>query len=56
MPKIEQFAVQLPTRQKVEVYILELPDGRIIARTVDELATASDNDRIAAGLQPLSAP
>jgi len=56
MPRIEQFAVQLPDRRKVEIYVLELPDGRIVARTVDELATATDNERIAAGLQPLGQP
>ncbi len=56
MPKLEQFAVPLPGRTKVDVVILELPDGRLVARTLDELAHADDNTRIAAGLLPRGAP
>lgn len=52
MPKVEQFAVPLPTRHTVQVIVLELSDGRIVARTADELAHAPDEERLAAGLLP----
>lgn len=52
MPKVEQFAATLPSRQRVEIVVLELPGGRIIARTLDELAHADEETRIAAGLAP----
>lgn len=31
---------ELPTRQAVSVYLVKLPDGRVVARTADELTTA----------------
>jgi len=54
MPKLTQFAVSLPERKSVEVYVLELADGRIVARTVDELTHATDDERLAAGLPILA--
>jgi len=41
-----------PTR--VDTYLLELTDGRIVGRTTTELTDASDEDRISRGLEPLS--
>jgi hypothetical protein len=40
----------------VDVYVVELADGRIVARTGDELADAPDDLRIAAGLAPKGQP
>ena len=54
MPKLESFTVPLPKRQKVDIHIIELDDGRIVARTLDELDVAPDDVRIAAGLAPRS--
>ena len=39
-----------------EVYLVTLPDGRVVARTVGELDQAHDEVRIAAGLQPRTEP
>jgi len=39
-----------------EVYLITLPDGRIVARTAAELDQAHDEVRIAAGLAPRQAP
>jgi len=50
--RVEQFAVPLPGRQPVDVVILELSDGRVVARTADELDAAPDEVRLAAGLEP----
>jgi len=52
MPPVEQFVVSLPPREKLEIYLVELPDGRVVARTAAELAHAPDEVRIAAGLLP----
>ena len=52
MPPIKREFLNLPTRQKVEVYVIELKDGRLVARTAEELAQAPDEERIAAGLEP----
>ena len=54
MSVVERFAVPLPNRQPVDVVILELSDGRVIARTADELTHAPDEVRLAAGLEPLA--
>lgn len=45
-------SVSLPNKRDVQVAVVELPDGRIIARTVDELETLEleDQTRIAAEL------
>jgi hypothetical protein len=50
-PSIRLSAVPVQ-RQPVEVYVLELSDGRIVSRTAEELTHASDEERIAAGLEP----
>ena len=52
MPTVEHFTARPPSQKPVEVYILALPDGRIVARTADELQAADDTTRIAAGLPP----
>ncbi len=54
MPRHEVFSVPLPERQPVEIYVIELSDGRVVSRTVDELAHESDEVRLAAGLPPLA--
>ncbi len=42
-------------RKPVDVYLVELPDGRIVSRTAEELEHASNEERIAAGLEPAPA-
>jgi len=54
MSVVERFAAPLPSRQPVDVVVLELKDGRVIARTADELTHAPDEVRLAAGLEPLA--
>jgi hypothetical protein len=38
----------------IEVVIVRLADGRVVARTVDELRDATDEVRVAAGFPPKS--
>ena len=40
----------------VDIHLVELPDGRVVARTADELEHASDELRLAAGLEPRKEP
>ncbi len=55
MSPAERFNVQLPTRTRVDVYLIQLPDGRVVSRTAAELETAPEEERLAAGLPPASA-
>jgi hypothetical protein len=53
MPPVKTLSLRLPTREQVEIYLIRLADGRLVSRTVEELAHAPDEERIAAGLEPL---
>lgn len=40
MPNAPTTSFQLPEGKQVDVHLVKLPDGRIVARTADELAHA----------------
>ena len=52
MPVVERFGVKLPPRETVEVVVLELRSGTVIARTSDELASLTDEEIAAALAAP----
>ena len=52
MPTVQHFTARPPNQKQVEVYVIQLADGRVIARTAEELQAADDTTRIAAGLPP----
>ena len=54
-PSSIPLSIQLQSKSH-EVFLLTLPDGRIVARTAAELDAAPDDVRIAAGLEPLRMP
>lgn len=53
MANVDRFMVKPAGRPTVEIYLVELPDGRVVARTREELTHAPAEVRIAAGLEPL---
>ena len=53
MPSTTPLSLNLPGRAPIKVYVLELADGRVVSRTEAELQHASNEERIAAGLEPL---
>lgn len=52
MPPVTVLSFVPVNRKAVDVYLVELPDGRIVSRTAEELQHASNEERIAAGLEP----
>lgn len=45
MPDQTTSSLPTPSSQRVETFIVQLPDGRLVARTADELAELPDELR-----------